>query len=70
MEKIAALLQAAIVRWTSKSPKTYRIITDVSVGIGIAATVVTLIPITYPAWVLPATAFGIAFAAKFSVEKK
>ena len=67
---MAALLQAMIARWTAKSPKTYRIITDVSVGIGIAATIVTLIPISYPAWVLPVTAFGIAFASKFSVDKK
>jgi len=69
MEKIAALLQKMIERYTAKSPRAYRIITDVSVGIGIAATIVTLIPFSYPAWVLPVTAFGIAFASKFSVEK-
>ena len=66
---MADILQKAVQRWTAKSPKTYRVITDVAIGAGIAATIVTMIPATYPIWVLPTTAILIALGAKFTVEK-
>jgi len=68
-DKLASLLNAAVVRWTSKSPRAARIVTDVSVIVGVAATIATLLPLSYPAWVIPAAAFSIAFASKFTVEK-
>lgn len=68
-DKLASLLNAAVVRWTSKSPRAARIVTDVAVIIGVSATVTSLLPIAYPAWVIPVSAFLIAFASKFTVEK-
>lgn len=67
-EKLSKLMAKAIHRWTANSPKAYRNITDIALGAGIAATVVTLIPVTYPAWVLPVTAFVISLSAKLTKE--
>ena len=68
MDKLAKMVAVLIDRWTSKSPKAAQITTDVALGIGIVATVVTLIPITMPMWVLPTTAFAIALSAKLTKE--
>ena len=67
-EKLSKLIAEAVHRWTASSPKTYQIITNIALGVGIAATVVTLIPVTYPAWVLPVTAFLISLSAKLTKE--
>lgn len=69
MYKLASLIKNLVLRWTTSSPKTYQVITNVAIGTGIAATVITLIPLSYPAWVLPTAAFAIALSAKFTVEK-
>jgi len=69
MDKLASLVNLLIKRWTTSSPKTYQVITNVAIGTGIAATVITLIPFSYPVWVLPTAAFAIALSAKFTVEK-
>jgi hypothetical protein len=68
MDKLAELLEMAIRRWTAESPKAAKITTDIAIGVGIAATVITILPLTYPAWVLPVVAFAIAFSAKFTVK--
>ena len=67
-EKLAQISKRLIDRWTSKSPKAYRTVTDIALGAGLLATAVTIIPITYPAWVIPTTAFIIALSAKLTVE--
>lgn len=67
-ERLSKLIAEAVHRWTANSPKTYRMITDIALGVGIAATVVTLIPVTYPSWVLPVTAFAISLTAKLTKE--
>jgi len=67
-DKLASLLKAGIKRWTSDSPKAYQNITNVSLGIGIVATIVTVIPIAMPVWVIPVAAFLIAFSSKMTVE--
>lgn len=69
MEKLAKIIHLAIKRWTTKSPKAYRIITDVALGAGIASTTLSLLPVTLPAWVIPASAFLMALASKFTVEQ-
>ena len=68
MDKLAELLEMAIRRWTAESPKAAKITTDIAIGVGIAATVISLLPITYPAYVLPAIAFAIAISSKFTVK--
>lgn len=67
-EAVAAMVQKAVERWTAKSPKAYALITNIAIGAGIAGTIVTMIPFTYPAWVLPVTALVIAVSAKFTKE--
>jgi hypothetical protein len=67
-DKLASLLKSAIKRWTAESPQAWQIVTNVSLGIGITATVVTLLPFTFPAWVIPAAGFLIAFSSKMTVE--
>ena len=69
MEKLTHLTRLLIERWTSKSPKTYRIITDVSLGIALAATALPLLPISLPAWFIPASAFIVALSAKLTTDK-
>jgi len=68
MNKLAHLVHLAIRRWTSKSPKAYRLITDVSLGIGIAATALPLLPITIPVWTVSAGAFLLALSAKMTIS--
>lgn len=69
MDKLARLTQLLIRRWTSKSPRAYRLITDVSLGVGIAATALPLLPLTLPAWVIPAGAFLAALSAKLTTTQ-
>lgn len=69
MEKLSSLFRLLIERWTSKSPRAYRIITDVSLGIALAATALPLLPISLPAWFIPASAFIVALSAKLTTEK-
>lgn len=69
-EAMAGMVQKAVTRWTAKSPKVYRNITNIAMVAGVAATVVQMIPFAYPIWVMPVTAFVIAVAAKFTVESK
>jgi len=69
LDFLAGLVQKAVERWTSESPKTYRTITDIATGVAIASTVVMLLPVTYPAWVIPVTAALAAVASKFTVNK-
>lgn len=68
MDKLAELLEMAIRNWTAESPKAGKIVTNIALGVGIAATVITVLPLTYPAWVLPVVAFAIAFSAKFTTK--
>ena len=70
LDLLAKLVQKTVERWTSKSPKAGRIITDVSTGAAIAASLILLIPVTYPAWVVPTAAIIVAVAGKLSVENK
>jgi len=69
MDKLTNLLRLLIQRWTAKSPKTYRLITDLSLGIALAATALPLIPVSLPAWFIPASAFIVALSAKLTIEK-
>ena len=73
-EKLANLVGAAVKRWTSKSPKAYETTTNVAAGIGIVATIVTIIPmittaIVFPPWAIPTAAFIVSVTAKMTVEK-
>jgi hypothetical protein len=68
-DKLALLTKQLIARWTAKSPRTYRTITDIALGVGVAATALTLLPITLPVWVLPASAFLIALGSKLTVDE-
>ena len=68
LDYLGRLVQKAVERWTRSSPKTYKIITDVSAGVAIAGTLIMLIPVTYPAWVVPAAAVAVAVASKFTVK--
>ncbi len=68
-DKLALLTKQLIARWTSKSPGTYQTITNIALGVGVAATAVTFLPITLPVWVLPASAFIIALGSKLTVEE-
>jgi hypothetical protein len=68
MDKLAELLEMAIRRWTAESPKAGKIVTNIALGVGIVATAITVIPFTYPGWVLPVVAFAIALSAKFTVK--
>jgi hypothetical protein len=68
MEKLTSLTRLLIQRWTAKSPRAYRIITDISLGIALTASALPLIPITLPAWVIPASAFIIALSAKLTTD--
>ena len=70
MDKLTALTRLLIARWTSKSPRAYRIITDVSLGVALAASALPLLPITLPAWVIPASAFIVALSSKLTVTNK
>ncbi len=67
-DKLASLLKSAIKRWTAESPQAWQVVTNVSLGIGIVATIVTVIPIAMPVWVIPVAAFLIAFSSKMTVE--
>ena len=67
-EKLSDMIAELVNRFTASSPKTYQIVTNIALGVGIAATIVTLIPITYPVWVLPVTAFAISLSAKLTKE--
>ena len=69
-DKLALLAKLLIIRWTSNSPKAYRTITDIALGIGLAASALTIFPITLPVWVMPASAFILALGAKLTVENK
>jgi hypothetical protein len=69
MEKLAKIIHLAITRWTAKSPKAYRIITDVALGAGIASTTLSLLPVVLPAWVIPTGAFLVALASKLTIEQ-
>jgi len=72
-EKLANLISIAIKRWTAKSPEKYKIATNVATGIGILATLITIIPavapaIIFPPWAIAIAAFGVALSAKMTVE--
>lgn len=69
LDFLATLVQKAVQRWTAESPRTYATITNVAAGVAIATTVVMMIPVTYPAWVIPVTAALAAIASKFTVNK-
>ncbi len=68
LEMLGRLVQKTVSRWTAESPKTYRVITDISSGVAIASTLIMLIPITYPAWVIPAAAILAAITSKLTVK--
>ncbi len=70
MDKLSTLARIALERWTKKSPKTYRLITDISLGVGLAATALPFLPIILPAWVIPTSAFLVALSAKLTIENK
>lgn len=70
LEIMASMVQKAVQRWTAKSPKAYRIITDVSAGAAIAATLIMFIPVTWPAWVVPTAAVTLAITSKLTVDNK
>lgn len=65
----ADLTGELIRRWTAKSPKAYRIITDIALGAGLAATALLFLPVTLPAWVVPTGAFLVALGAKLTTEQ-
>ena len=69
-EGLAGMVQKAVARWTAKSPKVYQIITNIAIGTGLAASVITLIPVSYPGWVIPVTSVLIAIGSKFTVTKE
>lgn len=74
MEKLNEWVILLLTRWTAKSPRTYRIITNVCTVIGIIASIVSILPtflpnIILPPWTIALTAFLIAVAAKFTVSK-
>lgn len=68
LDLLAHLVQKAVQRWTSESPKAYQIVTNVSTGVAIATTIIMLVPITWPVWVIPTTAIIAAVAAKFTTK--
>ena len=73
-EKLAQLLNSAIKRWTAKTPKTYTLIMDVSLGIAIGSSLVQAIPyilpmVVLPHWVIPVAGGLAIFFSKFQTEK-
>jgi hypothetical protein len=68
MDVLGKFISKAIQRWTAESPKTAQVITDVALGAGIVATVVAVLPFSYPAYVLPITALLISISAKLTVK--
>lgn len=74
-DKAAEWVAMVIRRWMAKSPKVYRIITDVFLGIGIAGSIIPLIPDIFkgyklPAWVIPVAALVVVIASKMTVKEK
>ncbi|MCE1202911.1 MAG: hypothetical protein LWX09_12535 [Bacteroidia bacterium] len=69
MDKLTTLIELAIRRWTARSPRAYRALTDISLGVGIAATTLPLLTVSLPAWVVPTGAFLVALSAKLTVDK-
>ena len=68
MDVLGKFISKALQRWTAESPKAAQVITDVALGVGIVATVVAVLPFTYPAWVLPVTALAISISAKLTIK--
>ncbi|MBG0782016.1 MAG: hypothetical protein H0S84_07095 [Bacteroidales bacterium] len=69
MDKLAKLTQTLIKRWTAKSPKMYRTVTDVSVAVAFTATLLPLLPLSVPAWLVPLGAYIVALSAKLTIDK-
>ena len=70
MEKISEALSILLKRWTAKSPIAYRLITDVSLGVGIAATVLPHFYGATPNWVVTVGALLVSVTSKLTVESK
>lgn len=72
-EKLAFLIDAAIDRWTSKSPKAAVYVTNIALVVGIVSSAVPLIPVvaplvTIPTWVIPVSSFLVALTAKMTKQ--
>lgn len=67
---LAELVKAAVERWTAESPKTYKVITYVSLGLAITSSAVLMIPTQYPVWVIPTALLVSSIASKFTVKDK
>ena len=69
MVKIANVVQKLIMRWTAKSPALYSTITNISLGVGVTATILPYFLLGTPAWVVTAGSLLVAVGSKLTVEK-
>lgn len=72
-ERLAFLIDAAIDRWTSKSPKAAVLATNIALVVGIAASAVPYIPyvaplVTIPMWTIQLSSFLVALTAKMTKQ--
>lgn len=69
-EKLSDLIKISVNRWTSKSPKAAVYVTNISLVVGIAASILpyipTVLPVTIPLWSIQLSSFLIALTAKMT----
>lgn len=69
MDKLAKLTQLLIKRWTSRSPKSYRTITDIAITVAFTTSILPFLPLSIPTWVVPIGAYLVALSSKLTIEK-
>ena len=69
-DTISNMIKIAVDRWTSKSPKAAVYVTNISLVVGIAASILpyipTVFPVTIPLWSIQLSSFLIALTAKMT----
>ena len=70
MERLGKILKILVKRWTSDSPKLFASITNIAVIIGTIASIILLLPVTLPAWLVTALGILIAILSGFGVSSK
>lgn len=69
-DTISNMIKIAVDRWTSKSPKAAVYVTNISLVVGIAASILpyipTVLPVTIPLWSIQLSSFLIALTAKMT----
>jgi len=67
LDLLAKVVHKAVKRWTAKSPKTYRVLTDIGTGVAIAGMVTSFISL--PPWAGILVGALVSIGSKFTEEK-